>query len=286
MAGLYWLKGDPGCGKTKLALAAACLLYGDDAYQYFFEWHIKSVSKAKEGLYTFDYINRLRDATLAHKGHSHGTNDEAKDNLAEKVKNPKHYINLGPVGLAFLRSTKEKPAVLLIDEIDKGDIDFPNDLLLELDEMRFKVPEIDSNYQIEAQGRPLVIITSNDEKELPAAFMRRCLFCRIPSFDKDFMTKIIMGKLDEIKEDLGVENGNNALDKTNVEAIVKAFMTSKNNTQSTKPPSTGELIDLVRLIQFHILETADKEKNISELLDPKSELGLINMALEKLDKGS
>ncbi|MEL6989849.1 MAG: AAA family ATPase, partial [Bacteroidota bacterium] len=127
------LKGAPGCGKTKVALAIAKWFHGVNANKFYFEWHVKSKSKAKDGAYTYDHIRRLRDATLSEK----------QSNV--DVKDAKNYIELGPMGMAFKAVTgnTEKPVVLLIDEIDKGDIDFPNDLLLELDELRFVVEELD-----------------------------------------------------------------------------------------------------------------------------------------------
>ncbi len=150
------LKGDPGSGKTRLARAVAYEL----GLPYY-AWHIKSTSRARDGLYTYDAIHRLHDAQL------NKFNGEVSSNSTE-IDN---YIKFGPLGLAF---KNERRAVLLIDEIDKADIDFPNDLLLELDEQRFFIEETGSI--IKAKSPPIVFITSNDEKSLPDAFLRRCLF--------------------------------------------------------------------------------------------------------------
>lgn len=153
------IKGDPGSGKTRLAQAVAYEL--GLPYE---PWYIKSTSRARDGLYTYDAVRRLHDAQLAH----------LEESRRSKVEDPWNYIRLGQLGRAFQR---EQRTAVLIDEIDKADIDFPNDLLLELDEQRFFVEE--TGEQIEAHKPPIVFITSNDEKELPDAFLRRCLFIYI-----------------------------------------------------------------------------------------------------------
>ena len=153
------IKGDPGSGKTRLAQAVAYEL--GLPYE---PWYIKSTGRARDGLYTYDAVRRLHDAQLAHL-------DESR---RSRVDDPWNYIHLGPLGRAF---QKEQRTVVLIDEIDKADIDFPNDLLLELDEQRFFIEE--SGEEIKAHEPPIVFITSNDEKELPDAFLRRCLFIYI-----------------------------------------------------------------------------------------------------------
>jgi MoxR-like ATPase len=153
------IKGDPGSGKTRLAQAVAYEL--GLSYE---PWYIKSTSRARDGLYTYDAVRRLHDAQLAGRAKGDGS----------KVDDPANYISLGPLGRAF---KNEGRTVVLIDEIDKADIDFPNDLLLELDEQRFFIEE--TGEEIKAHEPPIVFITSNDEKELPDAFLRRCLFIYI-----------------------------------------------------------------------------------------------------------
>lgn len=157
------IKGEPGCGKTRLARAVAYEL--GLPYE---AWHIKSTSRAHDGLYTYDTVGRLRDAQLEAV--------QRKDKSAINTDDPYSYIRWGALGRAF---QNDRRTVVLIDEIDKADIDFPNDLLLELDEQRFFVEEIKEDgkpKEISARAAPIVFITSNDEKDLPDAFLRRCLF--------------------------------------------------------------------------------------------------------------
>jgi len=176
------LKGDPGCGKTRLARMVAFELQLD--YQ---EWHVKSTSRARDGLYTYDAVARLQDAQLA------GRDEEA----AKRVGNPSAYLTPGPLMKAFLSG---RQTVVLIDEIDKADIDFPNDLLLELDEQRFLIEE--TGEVIVARHRPLVFITSNDEKDLPDAFLRRCLFHHIQFPDAKQLRRIVMAHFPDASAEL------------------------------------------------------------------------------------
>lgn len=253
------LRGEPGSGKTKLALAIAVAMYGQDAYKHYFEWHIKSYSKAKDGGHVFDHIGRLRDATNP-----------------DKTVAPINYVNIGPLGMAFRKSEKDSPAILLIDEIDKSDIDFPNDLLLELDEDRVNITELEGiNNQIIAKERPLVIITSNDERTLPPAFLRRCLYHEI-KLSTALFEKIVISKLgdiqEELKEEFGLKKIKNALTKEDAQQIVTVFSDLRdnigNNTFSGKRSSTSELLDWIKMLQF-TLSTDTNKPTLEKLLDQK-----------------
>ena len=156
------LKGEPGCGKTRLARAVA-----DELGLPLESWYVQSTTKARDGFYSYDAIARLQDAQLANL-------DEQK---RSKVNDPQNYIKLGPLGRAFQNSLENSQrTVVLIDEIDKADIDFPNDLLQALDEGRFLIQETEEEIKANPKQLPIIFITSNDEKDLPDAFLRRCLF--------------------------------------------------------------------------------------------------------------
>ncbi len=203
------IKGEPGTGKTMLAEEVAAAL-GMPLLQ----WHIKSTTKAQQGLYEYDAVSRLRDSQLGD----------------ERVKDIQNYIVRGVLWQAF---AYDEPVVLLIDEIDKADIEFPNDLLRELDRMEFYVYE--TREMVRAKHRPLVIITSNNEKELPDAFLRRCFFHYIKFPDKDTMQDIVNVHFPDIKKSLLAQ-------------ALQTFFEVRDVPGLKKKPSTSELLDWLKLL--------------------------------------
>ncbi|HUH38282.1 MAG TPA: MoxR family ATPase, partial [Spongiibacteraceae bacterium] len=225
------IKGEPGTGKTMLAEEVARALN-----KPLLTWHIKSTTKAQQGLYEYDAVSRLRDSQLG-------------DGRVSDISN---YIKRGKLWEAFDRDDQ---AVLLIDEIDKADIEFPNDLLQELDRMEFFVYE--TGETIKARQRPIIIITSNNEKELPDAFLRRCFFHFISFPDRDTMRKIIDVHYPDVQKEL-------------VQEAMEVFFDIRGIPGLKKKPSTSELIDWLKLLMAddmpdEILKNRDQSKVIPPL---------------------
>lgn len=236
------IKGEPGTGKTMLAEAIAKSLDME-----LLIWNIKSTTRAQDGLYVYDTVQRLYDSQFGEAG----VGDIAK------------YIRPGKLGEAFQR---EKQTVLLIDEIDKADLEFPNDLLWELDQMEFYIPETGEN--VKAKVRPIVIITSNAEKELPDAFLRRCIFHYIAFPDASMMERIIKAHYPDLKQQL-------------IEGVLEAFYRLRDNKSIQKKPGTSELLDWIQAL--HIggipVEVLEKEIPFAGVLLKKTE------DLKQVEKG-
>ncbi len=205
------VKGEPGTGKTMLAHAIS-----ESLGKKLISWNVKSTSEAIDGCYMYDTVQRLNDSRF-------GSEDRDVNNIHD-------YISHGPLGEAFI---SEEQVVLLIDEIDKADIEFPNDLLQEIDRMEFFVYE--TKELVKAQSRPIVIITSNNEKELPDAFLRRCFFHYIKFPDKDTMEKIVAVHFPQLKQNLLAE-------------ALQAFYKIRDVRGLKKKPSTSELLDWIKLL--------------------------------------
>jgi MoxR-like ATPase len=229
------IKGEPGTGKTELARQIS-----ESLGLEIIEWNIKSTTKAQQGLYEYDAVSRLRDSQLGEK----------------KIENIGNYIKKGKIWDSF--ESKER-AVLLIDEIDKADIEFPNDLLQELDKMEFFVYE--TNEIIKAIKRPIVIITSNNEKELPEAFLRRCFFHYIQFPDKDTLEKIVSVHYPGIKKLL-------------LENALNRFFEIREIPGLKKKPSTSEALDWIKLLLIEDINPIDLKSDGKDIL-PKLHGALI-----------
>ncbi len=231
------IKGEPGTGKTVLAHEVAAAIGAP-----LIEWHIKSTTKAQQGLYDYDAVSRLRDSQLGD----------------ERVKDIRNYIRRGKLWDAFVA---DKRPVLLIDEIDKADIEFPNDLLQELDRMEFYVYE--TGETIKAVQRPVVMITSNNEKELPDAFLRRCFFHYIKFPDPDTMTQIVDVHFPGLKQRL-------------LKEALRVFYELRDVPGLKKKPSTSELLDWLKL-----LLNEDIDADTLRERDPKKAIPPLHGALLK-----
>ena len=220
------VKGEPGTGKTELARQIASSLK-----LQIIEWSIKSTTKAQQGLYEYDAVSRLRDSQLG-----------------EEIKDISKYIKKGKIWESFVTSKK---SVLLIDEIDKADIEFPNDLLQELDKMEFYIYE--TGEVIKANHRPIIIITSNNEKELPEAFLRRCFFHYIQFPEIDTLRKIVEVHFPDIKKSL-------------LETALKKFFQIREVPGLKKKPSTSEALDWIKLLLVEDLDSKDLKSDGKNIL--------------------
>lgn len=240
------IKGEPGTGKTTLAQAVANAL-GKKLYI----WNIKSTTKAQEGLYVYDTIQRLYDGQFGEEG----------------VSDIARYIKLGKLGEAF---ESEEQVILLIDEIDKADLEFPNDLLWELDQMEFYIHE--TRRTVKAKHRPIVIITSNAEKELPDAFLRRCIFHYIDFPDKELMEQIVRTHYPDVEGNL-------------LEQAMNVFYQIRTMRDIRKKPSTSELIDWINALQIGGI-TADRIRKelpfIGVIVKKDEDLETVNQEKAKL----
>lgn len=242
------IEGEPGCGKTRLAESIAYEF--SQKYEkgkkwwYFQEWNVKSVSRARDGLYTFDAVGRLRDAQLVGAGAEQLKTLLTKEELSgleDRLKNKERYLDYGALGKALMQTVCERP-IVSIDEIDKADSDFPNDLLRELERLEFIVTETGEIYpkkDAEMRPQPIVIITSNRERPLPEAFLRRCLYFKLEFPGEVQLKQIISNRFKQINDDL-------------VDRTIAHFLdlrTTFKDYPGTKPPGTSEILDFLTALE-------------------------------------
>ena len=244
------IRGEPGTGKTKLAEAISEALE-----KRLIVWNIKSTTKAKDGLYVYDTVQRLYDSQFGNDG---------VDNIAK-------YIKLGKMGEAF---SDDEQVILLIDEIDKADLEFPNDLLWELDQMEFHIPE--TRETVRAKQRPIVIITSNAEKELPDAFLRRCIFHYIAFPDPEMMARIILTHHPDTEQRL-------------IDQVLEAFYLIRTVRELQKKPSTSEVLDWVQALRIGGIDPSRLETELpflGVLLKKSEDLNTLKNARERQFRGA
>ena len=267
------LRGEPGVGKTRLAEAIAYELHGKNYKNFYFEWPIKSTTTAQEGLYTYDYLSELRSIKLLKKGVNPGVvKGESGDADCEGL------VNCGPLGKAFITAEKhpDSPPILLVDEIDKADIDFPNDLLWELEKKEFGIKEKRDKKIDASKNPPIVIITSNNEKELPAPFLRRCVFHYIEFPDKEKLFEIVKGMIEGELEEIDT-SGFTDIQNQNIEHLQKNSQLEKlweyfseirekagRSWESGHKTSTSEFLDWMKVILHYF--SYEKGRRLNECI--------------------
>jgi MoxR-like ATPase len=274
------LEGEPGCGKTRLADAIAYEFtqkyltdsvdeQGKPLWWSYHYWNVKSVGQARDGLYTFDAVGRLRDSQLIGADpvrlEEYLGGDEFK-NLKDRLMDKRKYVKLGKLGSALAQQQVERP-IVLIDEIDKADSDFPNDLLVELDRLSFEIPETDEIYpDPEAKVRPIVIITSNQERPLPEPFLRRCLYYYLSFPEQAQLEEIILKRFGE-----KIEQKRKLIDRT-----IERFQEIRELLEGqpgSKLPGTSELLDFLEVLKDGTV--ADGLKELDGLVQNPHLLGII-----------
>jgi MoxR-like ATPase len=252
------IEGEPGCGKTRLANAIAYELTQKnlwkgqkpkpDQWWPFYDWRVKSYTRSRDGLYTFDAIGRLRDAQMAGTNLEKTLNLKQIEELQERLQSPEKYRKFGALGLAF--QEQEKRAVVLIDEVDKADSDFANDLLLELDEFRFEIAETGEKIQAPQTKPPIIILTSNRDKPLPDAFLRRCLYFELEFPKQDKLIEIAKQRL------INFQDNETKL----VNDAIKKFEQARNamNQPGSRPPGTSEFLDFIEALRPMFKESPDR----------------------------
>jgi MoxR-like ATPase len=281
------LEGEPGCGKTRLAGAIAYEFMqkslagkkdetGKLIKWSYHIWNVKSVGRARDGLYNFDAVGRLRDAQLVgmNTGELESLLQDKKkpggefDRVKARLRDIKEYRKFGPLGAVLSQSVSDR-SVLLIDEIDKADSDFPNDLLLELDQLRFEISETEEQYPLEGcEPKPIIIITSNQERPLPEAFLRRCLYFFVEFPDAEALRKVILGRFGKAYD--------NRLEF--IERVIVHFLAVRevlSQEPGAKLPGTSEILDFLKALEHH-----NPEESIAALENLANRSPLLGIVLK------